>query len=226
VDQYISVNFGRRRIPANFVYFALYASGLYSFLFWKPMTLAAGVLTAPLRSALLLAKFASLPFAVRWIVVFVAVDLAGYWAHRMAHANRLLWRFHRVHHSDADLGPLTTFRCHVVEVAWRMFARALPLHLLHVDPSSMPIGLFFIPLVLEIVAHSDLDWNFGWIVGPSYHRVHHSIDAEQSQKNFSMLLTIWDVLFATRAMPARPERYGLPSDEALPESFVRHLIPV
>jgi sterol desaturase/sphingolipid hydroxylase (fatty acid hydroxylase superfamily) len=182
---------------------------LYSFLFWSPVTHLAQILTAPMRSALPLEKFASLPFAARWVIVFVAVDLAAYWAHRIAHANRFLWHFHRVHHSDAALGPLTAFRCHVVEVAWRMFARALPLHLLAVDANTMPVGLFVIPLFAEIVAHSDLEWDFGWIVGPAFHRVHHSSDPSESEKNFSMLLTVWDTLFRTIAIVKRPARYGL-----------------
>ena len=184
------------RVPANVIYFAVYASGLYGFLFWPPVTRLAQILTAPIRSVLPLEKFATLPFAARWIIVFVAVDFFAYWAHRIAHTNRFLWRFHRVHHSDASLGPLTAFRCHAVEVAWRMFARALPLSLLAVDPATMPIGLFVIPLFAEIVAHSDLDWNFGPIVGPAFHAVHHK---EGPRKNLSMLLTIWDTLFGTEA---------------------------
>jgi sterol desaturase/sphingolipid hydroxylase (fatty acid hydroxylase superfamily) len=188
------------RVPANVIYFAVYASGLYSFLFWPPVMRLAQVLTGPIRSALPLEKFASLPFSARWVIVFGAVDLAAYWAHRIAHANRFLWHFHRVHHSDTSLGPLTAFRCHVVEVAWRMFARALPLSLLAVDPSSMPIGLFVIPLFAEVVAHSDLDWNFGPIVGPAFHRIHHG---PESRKNLSMLLTIWDTLFGTDAAPKK-----------------------
>ena len=197
------------RIKANVIYFVVYASGLYTFLFWAPITSFAELLTEPARSILPLQEFASLPFAARWIVVFVAVDLFAYWAHRMAHANGFLWHFHRVHHSDASLGPLTAFRCHVIEVAWRMFARALPLHLLAVDANTMPVGLFVIPLFAEIVAHSDLDWQFGWIVGPAFHRVHHSADRAESQTNFSMLLTVWDALFGTMSIVRRPERYGL-----------------
>ena len=67
-----------------------------------------------------------------------------------------------------------------------MFARALPLHVLNVDPSSMPIGLFFIPLIAEIVAHSDLDWNFGWFVSPSYQKrsIHRSVFIRQKRWNY------------------------------------------
>ena len=96
-----------------------------------------------------------------------------------------------------------------------MFARALPLHLLNVDPSTMPIGLFVIPLFAEIVAHSDLEWNFGWIVSPAFHRVHHSADRSESGKNLSMLLTVWDALFGTRAIVKRPASYGLPAADAV-----------
>jgi sterol desaturase/sphingolipid hydroxylase (fatty acid hydroxylase superfamily) len=190
-------------------------------LFLPPVARAAEWLTAPVGSALSVER---LPPAVQWIVAFLAVDLAAYFAHRAAHTNRFLWRFHRIHHSDAALGALTAFRCHAVEVAWRLFARVLPLHLLRVDPWSMPVGLFVLPLCIEVIAHANVDWTL-WrlLVSPAYHRVHHSADEGQSRHNFAMLLPIWDVLFRTSAAPARPSAFGLAQADVVGDTFWDHL---
>ena len=208
---------------ANLVYLVLYASGVYSLLLLPPVSRADEFLTAPLRSALSLDRFADLPPAAQWIIAFLAVDLAAYLAHRAAHANGFLWRFHRIHHSDAALGALTAFRCHAVEIAWRLFARALPLQLLRVDPWSMPVGLFFLPLAVEIVAHANVRWRFPLLVSPAYHRVHHSADEHQSRHNFAMLLTIWDALFGTREVAAVPRTFGLATADVVGDSFWDHL---
>lgn len=186
-----------------------------------PVARAAAWIAAPVGSALSVER---LPAAAQWIIAFLAVDLAAYGAHRLAHANRFLWRFHRIHHSDALPGALTAFRGHVVEIAWRLLARAVPLQLLRVDPWSMPIGLFVIPLCVEVLAHADINWSFGaLLVGPAYHRVHHSADARQSRHNFAMLLPIWDVLFGTRTEAARPNAFGLAPSEALQDTLWGHL---
>jgi sterol desaturase/sphingolipid hydroxylase (fatty acid hydroxylase superfamily) len=194
----------------------LYASGVYSLLLWPPVRW----ITAPIGPAL---SVRHLPPAAQWIIAFLAVDLAAYFAHRAAHANRFLWRFHRIHHSDSAPNALTAFRCHVIEVAWRLLARALPLQLLGVDPASMPIGLFVIPLVLEIVAHANVPWSFPLFVSPAYHRVHHGADESESRHNFAMLLPLWDALFGTMAAAATPAAFGLRAADVVGETWWDHL---
>jgi len=84
--------------------------------------------------------------------------------------------------------------------------------------------LFVIPLCVEVLAHADTGWSFAaLLVGPGYHRVHHSADERQSRHNFAMLLPFWDVLFATYAAPARPHAFGLAQGEALQDTLWGHL---
>jgi lathosterol oxidase len=42
---------------------------------------------------------ADLPVMVQVLLIMVVSDFAQYWVHRASHRWRLLWRFHRVHHS-------------------------------------------------------------------------------------------------------------------------------
>lgn len=34
------------------------------------------------------------------------MDLAGYWAHRFCHTSAILWKIHRIHHSQTELTPI------------------------------------------------------------------------------------------------------------------------
>ncbi|HET8772825.1 MAG TPA: sterol desaturase family protein [Thermoanaerobaculia bacterium] len=175
----------------NALYILLYACGVYGLVLWPPVTAAVTAIAAPLRN-LIAEDVARIPLAVRCVLALIAFDLLAYWVHRAAHASALLWRIHRVHHSDPDLGPWTTFRFHVVEIAWRMAVQFLPLYLLGVV-AAIPNGVYLALLVFNLVAHSDLDWRFGPLVGPAYHGVHH----RDGRANFGMFFVAWDVLFRT-----------------------------
>ncbi len=52
------------------------------------------------------------PFYLQVIVGVVCIDLINYWAHRLNHTWALLWRLHRVHHSDTTMDSSTTYRFH------------------------------------------------------------------------------------------------------------------
>ena len=176
----------------NALYILLYASGVYAFFLWPPITAAVTFLAAPLRE-LIAADVERIPLVVRCIAALIVFDLLAYWVHRAAHANAFLWRIHRVHHSDPDLGPWITFRFHAVEIAWRMAIQFFPLYVLGVA-AAIPNAVYFALILFNLVAHSDLDWRFGPLVGPAYHGVHHRDD----RVNFGMFFVVWDVVFKSQ----------------------------
>ena len=181
-----------RRISwSNLLYFLLYTSGIYGLVLWPPLTSLATSLISPIHG------IERVPLLIRSIVAFVAFDCCAYWMHRAAHASRLLWFFHKVHHGGPALGPLTTFRFHVVEMAWRMVMQFIPLYILSLE-ASIPRFFFLGFAAFEMVAHSSIDWRFGAIgrvvVSPAYHAVHHGDD---DHRHFAMFLVIWDELFGT-----------------------------
>jgi sterol desaturase/sphingolipid hydroxylase (fatty acid hydroxylase superfamily) len=183
---------------ANTIYALLYASGVYGLVLWPPVRAAVTAVAEPLRRAIDPAV-GQLPLPIRCILALIAFDALAYWVHRAAHASPLLWRVHRLHHSDPELGPLTTFRFHVVEIAWRMAVQFLPLYVLGIAASIPPAG-YAAMLVFNVLAHSGLDWTYGLlgraVVSPAYHAVHHR---RASAANFGMFFTVWDRWFGTRA---------------------------
>ena len=182
---------------ANAVYVLLYASGIYGLVLWPPIHGAVATAAEPLRAAVA-PIVEPLPLLVRCALALIAFDALAYWVHRAAHASPLLWRVHRIHHSDPNLGPMTTFRFHVLEIAWRMAMQFLPLYILGIA-AALPRGVYVALLLFNVLAHSDLRWTFGLlghtVVSPAYHATHHRAE---SAANFGMFFVVWDAWFGTR----------------------------
>ncbi|HUR83446.1 MAG TPA: sterol desaturase family protein [Thermoanaerobaculia bacterium] len=185
-----------RRLLPNVVYALLYASGIYGIVLWPPIQIAVRAIAGPLRRSLE-PGLESVPLLVRLVLAFIVADAFAYWMHRAAHANQILWRFHRTHHDGPELGVLTTFRFNVVEIAWRMLLQFLPLYLLGIA-AAIPTGAVLALLAFNILAHSGRDWHFGLLghafVSPAYHGAHHRHD----HANYGMYLVVWDSMFGTR----------------------------
>ncbi len=135
-----------------------------------------------------------------YAVAFIALDLAGYWVHRIAHTYNLFWNNHIIHHSSEEFNLACALRQSVSEIV-KIFAIFL-----------LPAALFGVPTkVIAIVAPIQLFAQFwyhtrhikkmGWlekiIVTPSHHRVHHAINKEYIDKNFSQIFIVWDKMFGT-----------------------------
>ena len=146
----------------------------------------------------------------------LALDLAAYAGHVLKHRWPLFWRFHQVHHSDADLDVTTGFRFHPVEglISWLFLAPTILL--IGIDPAAILIftGLYSLA---ALVQHANLRWPEGldkvvrWIfVSPGFHRVHHSPHRHETDSNYGTLFSFWDRLFGTYQAPERSSgAYGL-----------------
>jgi sterol desaturase/sphingolipid hydroxylase (fatty acid hydroxylase superfamily) len=183
---------------ANAIYVLLYASGAYGLVLWPPVHNIVETIAGPLGRVLAPAV-ESLPLGIRIVLALVLFDVLAYWVHRAAHASPLLWRIHRVHHSDSALGPTTTFRFHVIEIVWRMAVQFLPLYLLGIA-AEIPAAAWLALLAFNVLAHSDLSWTFGAfgraVVSPAYHASHHRAN---TPVNFGMFFAVWDLYFRTSA---------------------------
>jgi len=133
----------------------------------------------------------------------LALDLTMYLMHLMFHAVPALWRVHRVHHADVDFDVTTGARFHPIQIVLSLpikfaviFALGLPvLAVLVFEAVFNALSLFNhanvrIPSAVERV----LRW---FLVTPDMHRVHHSVDATETNSNFSFVLPWWDRLFGT-----------------------------
>ena len=141
-----------------------------------------------------------------WILVPVCVlllDLAIYLQHVMFHAVPLFWRFHRMHHADLDFDVTTGARFHPVEIIASMLIKFAVIIVL--GPPALAVFLFEVLLnASSMFNHSNarivpaIDRILRWlVVTPDMHRVHHSIEDDETNSNFGFNLPWWDRLFGT-----------------------------
>jgi sterol desaturase/sphingolipid hydroxylase (fatty acid hydroxylase superfamily) len=168
-------------------------------------------LWAPLGVKPLLAQIApsGLPRPIAAVIAAVAAAFVGdfiyYWYHRLQH--RFFWRFHAVHHSVREMSGISAFH-HVSEPLFRFVLYTAPLAFITQDPFGVPI-LGWLVALQGYYEHSPTRLNFGplgrYIVDNRFHRIHHSIETEHYDKNFGVIVTLWDSLFGTAYFPSKDE---------------------
>lgn len=143
------------------------------------------------------------------LVVFLILDLTGYWLHRAYHQVNALWRLHRVHHCDLELDYSTTFRHHPGEVVISLVVMYLLMTTLNLEASQV-IPYAITVRAVQLFAHSNIRLNARaeavihlLVVTPGIHQFHHSQHQLQTDSNFGEVLTIWDRLFGTYTCPRR-----------------------
>ncbi len=150
-----------------------------------------------------LLNYYSLPFMLSVILSIVIMDFIIYLQHIMVHAVPLLWRLHRVHHADLDYDVTTGARFHPLEIILSMLIKFTTIIVL--GPLIIAVILFEIILnALAMFNHSNvglpkpLEKYIRWfIVNPDMHRVHHSVEDDETNSNFGFNLICWDRLLGT-----------------------------
>ena len=147
----------------------------------------------------------SYPLAM--ILSLLCLDLMMYLMHLMFHAVPAFWRAHRVHHADVDFDS-TGVRFHPVQIVLSIpikfaviFVLGPPVLAVLVFEAVFNAVLVFSHANIRIPTAVDrvLRW---FMVTPDMHRLHHSVDATETNSNFGFALTWWDRLFGTyRAEP-------------------------
>jgi sterol desaturase/sphingolipid hydroxylase (fatty acid hydroxylase superfamily) len=157
-----------------------------------------------------------IPYWLKLLIGVALFDMTTYWFHRMAHKIPLLWRLHRVHHSDTTMDSTTFFRGHPLEILVFGTSNIVAAAIFGLD--LITLGLyFFIVIPLVFVEHTNLlfprwiDSTLGWIfVTPNLHKVHHQQNRHYTDSNFADIFIIWDRLFGTyKYLPVKKIKYGL-----------------
>lgn len=151
------------------------------------------------------------------VLTLLLLDLWSYWWHRFNHTVPFLWRFHRAHHTDTEMGATSAYRFHPVEIIFSSVLR-LPLILLL---GLKPEGLVLYETILTVsVAFHHANIGLGSradavvrsiIVSPVMHKLHHSVKPNEFSSNYSSILSVWDRIFGTWTETEHPEgiRLGL-----------------
>jgi sterol desaturase/sphingolipid hydroxylase (fatty acid hydroxylase superfamily) len=138
----------------------------------------------------------------RFLLALVLLDGWMYAWHRANHAIPLLWRFHRMHHSDRHMDVTTATRFHLGEYVGSSVLRLGLIPLVGFELWDLVV---YDTLVIAVTQfhHADISigrwdrWLRWLIVTPFMHKVHHSDRRLETDSNYSTLLSVWDRLFGS-----------------------------
>lgn len=156
--------------------------------------------------------------ALAFLFIF---DFFYYWFHRAQHVLAVAWPIHKLHHSERSVNVTTTLRHHWLEEPLRVWLILLPIGLLF---NQKPVTIAWISTAMILFGyfvHLNLRLPLGpltpVVVGPQWHRLHHSIEPQHADKNFAAFFPVFDVVFGTYCKPGRDEypATGLHSGEDL-----------
>lgn len=148
------------------------------------------------------------PFWLATTASLLLLDFAVWLQHLTFHAVPVFWRLHRVHHADMDIDVTTGVRFHTLEIVLSMLIKFAVILLL--GPPVVAVVVFEVILnATSMFNHANVHLPLAAdrilrrvVVTPDMHRVHHSIEGDETNSNFGFNLPWWDRLFGTyRAQP-------------------------
>ncbi|NJM50295.1 MAG: sterol desaturase family protein [Sphingomonadales bacterium] len=146
-------------------------------------------------------QMTSWPWWAEALLAFILLDFAVWLQHLVMHRVPILWRMHKVHHSDRDLDASSALRFHPFELILSTLYKSAWVALL-----GVPV---MVALLFELWLNANALFNHSnirlpkWadrlvrplLVTPDMHFVHHSIVVAEQNRNFGFALSIWDRLF-------------------------------
>lgn len=161
----------------------------------------------------------SLPSWIEIAIAFLLLDYTLWWWHRFNHTIPFLWRFHLIHHIDLDLDASTAFRFHFGELTLSVLARTLQIAIIGASPVAVSIwqAVLFVSILFH---HSNMRLPVGlerflvlFIVTPRMHGIHHSNYRNETDSNWSSILSLWDRLQGTLVLnvPQQAITIGVPA---------------
>lgn len=162
------------------------------------------------------------------LTYIVVMDFGEYWRHRFQHTFGWWWALHSIHHAQTQMTFWTDDRNHVLDdIIGALWFGGLAL-LIGVPPGQFPLVVIVLRLA-ESLSHANIRLSFGAVgerllVSPRFHRLHHGQGRELANKNFAVLLPIWDWIFGTadfRRDYYPPTGDGSPADAPVHGGWLR-----
>jgi sterol desaturase/sphingolipid hydroxylase (fatty acid hydroxylase superfamily) len=137
------------------------------------------------------------------VMTVVSRSLADWGLHYVSHKVPLLWRLHRVHHSDGHLDATSALRTHPLEMMVGLSVSVALAIILGWHPLAL-IAYEFGVVTVSLLTHSSIklppaaERVLGFLfITPILHHLHHSDDVRETDTNFGAVFSVWDRLFGT-----------------------------
>jgi sterol desaturase/sphingolipid hydroxylase (fatty acid hydroxylase superfamily) len=140
---------------------------------------------------------------VEVVACVVVAELINWVSHWVKHVQPWLWTFHVQHHVGRHYDTTLVLHTHPIDVV--ISGVAMSAVLMVMGFSKFAVDVFvLLYFVTNLYKHAHMPFSLGpldrIIVGPSFHRVHHTLDGSG---NFGSVLTLFDVLFGTAVWPPK-----------------------
>jgi alkylglycerol monooxygenase len=151
-----------------------------------------------------------------WVyaLTFIMLDFQAYWVHRWAHEINFFWNKHLIHHSSEEFNLACALRQSISSLVNLFTFFLIPAALLGI-PALIVATIAPLHLFAQFWYHTRHIKRLGFLelflVTPSHHRVHHAINPEYLDKNYSAIFIVWDKIFGTfqPELPHVPPVYGI-----------------
>jgi len=149
------------------------------------------------------------PFWLALAGSIIVLDIVIYWQHRLFHRIPVLWRMHRVHHADPDFDVTTGLRFHPAEIVLSFIIKAVAI--LALGAPALAVIIFEIILnACSLFNHGNValpkpieKWVRKVLITQELHRIHHSVEKEETNSNYGFSVCWWDHLF--KSFTAEPK---------------------
>lgn len=159
--------------------------------------------------------------------MLLAYDLSYYFYHFLQHRIPFLWELHKVHHSAEVMVGITKDRVHPLDdfmnriwdglIPGICFGLWMVIWADPVEATIFGLNVYVMRniLMMDFVRHTHFKISFGkldnYVLSPHWHQLHHSVDPKHYDRNFGLMLSIWDRMFGTACVPEPDEdfKFGL-----------------
>lgn len=167
------------------------------------------------------------PFWLQVVLALVVSEFALYWAHRLGHEWKPLWRFHSIHHSVRKLWIVNTGRFHFVDSLVSIVMGLAVLMALGA-PLEMVKWTSAITAFIGMLTHCNVEMRFGWLSylfnTPELHRWHHSKKLKEGNSNYGENVMVWDHVFRSFVNPPQRPPVNIGITTYMPPGFKHQLI--
>ncbi len=147
----------------------------------------------------------------------LTADLLMYWWHRFNHTVPFLWRFHSFHHLDSAMNATTAVRFHAMELFFSFIFRMMFYPVFGIS-NSVVLVFSTIHFSMIVFHHSNIYLPERidkivrlFIASPGMHRIHHSNKWEETNSNYTSILSCWDWVFGSYVKePKEDIIFGVP----------------
>ena len=206
----------------NFFMFAIAISGFY-----KILELAFSDLGIT-QTSLTILDLSSIPAWAQLLVFFILLDFVQWFTHILLHKYKVLWNFHKIHHSVKEMGFAAHLRYHWMENILYKPLKTLGVMVLGGFEPEQAFIVHFLAISIGHLNHANVKFTYGPLKyvfnNPVMHLYHHSYVLPKGSYgvNFGISLSLWDYIFKTNYIPEDSGTIplGFPGDEHVPKDFV------